>query len=258
MAPTAGVGAVGEALEVAALGHRYKDRVALEDVSFTLSGGVTALLGVNGAGKTTLLTAVAGGRAPSAGEVRVNGNDPYDRRQRNAALRSVALMPQAATFPGNMTALEVVEYLAWTRGVSSRSAPRLAREALETVRLGERADTKVRALSGGMVRRVALAQAIASRPDVLLLDEPSTGLDPAQRRTMVELISELGTTVLLSSHVMEDVTDVAQRVLVLSDGRLVFDGTVPELRAHAPERTDPARAAEAGFLRIVIDRPGPR
>jgi ABC-2 type transport system ATP-binding protein len=249
---------VTESLTVADLGHRYKEQLALEGVSFGLSGGVTALLGVNGAGKTTLLTALAGGRAPTTGSVRLQGNDPYDRRQRSAALRSVALMPQTATFPVNMTALEVVEYLAWTRGVASHEAPRRAKEALETVRLGDRASTKVRALSGGMKRRVALAQAIASRPEVLLLDEPSTGLDPAQRRTMVELIAELETTVLLSSHVMEDVTDVAQRVLVLNGGRLAFDGTVAELQAQAPERTDPSKAAEAGFLRIVVDRPGRR
>ena len=96
---------------------------------------------------------------------------------------------------------------------------------IEQVGLSARADEQLKRLSGGMVRRVALAQALVSEPDVLLLDEPSTGLDPEQRRGMVSLIRELGSTVLFSSHVVEDVKDVAQRVLVLEEGRLLFSGT---------------------------------
>lgn len=150
-------------------------------------------------------------------------------------------MPQTARFPGGMTALEVVEYLTWMRGVPARTARARARRALDRVLLGDRADTKVKHLSGGMVRRIALAQAIAAEPAVLLLDEPSTGLDPEQRRTMVELIAqidrELETTVLLSSHVMEDVTDVAARVVVLDAGRIVFTGSVAQLSQQAPTGT---------------------
>lgn len=111
----------------------------------------------------------------------------------------------------------------------------------------------MRDLSGGMVRRVALAQALASSPSVLLLDEPSTGLDPKQRRVMVDLIGNLAGCVLLSSHVMEDVADVASRVLVLDEGRIVFDGTVDQLSGLAPVGAPRGRAAEAGFLHVISE-----
>jgi ABC-2 type transport system ATP-binding protein len=229
--------------------------MALAGVTITLHRGVTALIGVNGAGKTTLMTAVAGARRPTSGQVTVDGMNPYSWRERREALSHVSYMPQTARFPGGMTALEVVEYLAWTRGLSRRTSRANARDALSKVLLADRAQTKVKHLSGGMVRRLTLAQAIASEPSLLLLDEPSTGLDPQQRRTMVELIarldSELDTTVLLSSHVMEDVTDVASRVLVLDEGKLVFDGTVRQLRDEAPSGTPEARAPEVGFLAVV-------
>lgn len=152
-----------------------------------------------------------------------------------------------------MTALEVVEYLAWMRGLGVKESRARARESLDAVGLSARAASKIRELSGGMVRRVALAQAIAAAPRVLLLDEPSTGLDPRQRRIMVDLILSLGSCVLLSSHVMEDVRDVAQRVLLLNEGRLIFDGTTAALSAQAPTGTPPARAAEAGFLQTLSD-----
>lgn len=223
----------------------------LDGLRHELGRGITALVGVNGAGKTTLLTTAAGGLRPQAGRVLVDGFDPYARHTRARALRSVALMPQAARFPGGMTALEVVEYLAWTRGSSGRTARLQAHEALGEVGLAERAGDKVRSLSGGMVRRLALAQAVATRPSVLLLDEPSTGLDPRQRRTMVELLSRLDGTVLLSSHVLEDVVDLADRVLVLHGGAFVFDGTLPELAELAPPGTDGARQLETGLLQLI-------
>lgn len=242
-------------VDVTALTHRYGRRVALDDLSLRLEPGVTALIGVNGAGKSTLMSCLSGARRPKSGQVKVAGHDPYAWRDRRRALARVSSMPQTARFPGGMTALEVVEYLTWMRGVPARTARARARRALDRVLLGDRADTKVKHLSGGMVRRIALAQAIAAEPAVLLLDEPSTGLDPEQRRTMVELIAqidrELETTVLLSSHVMEDVTDVAARVVVLDAGRIVFTGSVAQLSQQAPTGTPSSRAPEAGFLAIV-------
>lgn len=240
-------------LTVEALTHRYGGVQALDQVSFSLDRGATALVGVNGAGKSTLLGAISGALRPASGRIAIHGHDPYGR-DRKAALRAVALMPQSVTFPRRMTAQEVVAYLAWMRGLPSGRARRRAAEALERVGLGARAGSRVGELSGGMLRRVALAQALACDAEVILLDEPSTGLDPEQRRTMVDLVAAVKGTVLMSSHILEDVVDVAGRVLVLDAGRIVFDGTVEELKAVAPDGTDPAKAAETGFLRLISTR----
>ncbi|MGN6612993.1 MAG: ABC transporter ATP-binding protein [Angustibacter sp.] len=230
--------------------QRYRQVVALDGVKLELSSGVTALVGVNGAGKSTLMTTMAGALRPAAGCVRVQGFDPYGR-DRKRALRAVALMPQSATLPRRMTALDVVAYLAWMRGVPARVARQAALGALDRVGLSARAHHRVGQLSGGMQRRVLLAQAIASDARVLLLDEPSTGLDPEQRRVMVDLIRELDLAVLMSSHVLEDVVDAASRVVVLDDGRVAFDGTVQALASLAPSGTEAGRAPEAGFLTVV-------
>lgn len=243
------------ALSLTNVSHAYHGRDALTDVTVHIDHEVTALIGVNGAGKSTLLNIAAGGLAPESGSVLVDGHSAYGLRTRRRALRKVALMPQTATFPGNMTAREVVEYLTWMRGARARDARHRASRALESVLLTERADSKVRDLSGGMLRRVCLAQAIALEPTVLLLDEPSTGLDPEQRRIMVDRLRELDAAVVLSSHVMEDVSDLADRVLVLDAGAITFDGTLSALQAKAPDPGAP-RAAEAGFLAVLATKGG--
>lgn len=224
-----------------------------------MGGGTTALIGVNGAGKSTLLSILAGALEPTGGYVRVMGGDPYRHRERRSALGHVALMPQQAAFPANMTVREVVGFIGWARGMDRHRARARADVVIEQVGLSARADEQLKRLSGGMVRRVALAQALVSEPDVLLLDEPSTGLDPEQRRGMVGLIRDLGCTVLFSSHVVEDVKDVAQRVLVLEEGNLLFSGTVAQLEAMAaPSTMRPGggSAIEAGLMKVLADERG--
>ncbi|SDR83114.1 ABC-2 type transport system ATP-binding protein [Paraoerskovia marina] len=232
--------------------HRaYGARSVLNDISITINTGVTALLGVNGAGKTTLLSILAGALRPDSGSVRIDDEEVFgSSASRRRALGKVALMPQSATFPPHMTALEVVEYLTWMRGASARHARIVAKDALRRVLLDDRASSKIKTLSGGMVRRVCLAQAIASGAEHLCLDEPSTGLDPQQRRAMVGLLAELEGTVLLSSHVMEDVADLAQNVLVLDAGAIIFAGGLADLADLAPDGVD-ERRAEAGFLSVL-------
>jgi len=254
--------AMKSTVETVGIGHSYSGRVALADVTFSLSPGTTALVGVNGAGKSTLLRIIAGALKPGAGSIRLLDRDPYRLRERRTALRHVALMPQLAVFPPNMTVVEVVSFIGWMRGLKAHRASDRAMRVIEQVGLGDRAHEKVKALSGGMVRRVALAQALVSEPDVLLLDEPSTGLDPEQRRIMVRLIQGLETTVLFSSHVIEDVADVADRVLVLEEGRLVFDDNLSALEAMGAQATSSAEGQssgiEAGFLRVVSRNRGNR
>ncbi|MFV0463001.1 MAG: ABC transporter ATP-binding protein [Nostocoides sp.] len=241
-----------------AVSHRYGSQLALDDVTVSLSEGVTALVGVNGAGKSTLLRILSGALRPTSGQVRLGDADPYLRGERHRALRRVALMPQLAEFPPHLSVQEVVSCVAWLKGADASTAADLAAAAVHAVGLGERATSHLRTLSGGMVRRVALAQAIASRPDVLLLDEPSTGLDPAQRRAMIDLIGGLRGTVLFSSHVIEDVESLAHRVVVLNAGRVVFDGPIHALRARgAEDGRSPAShsALERAFLALISAPP---
>lgn len=242
-------------VRAATLRQDYGQRRALRDVSFALTPGVTALVGVNGAGKSSLLRILSGAQRPTSGAVEIMGSDPYRRGSRSSALTAVALMPQGSDFPKNLTAHEVVTSIGWLRGMSSRSARSRAREVLALVGLEERADTRVAQLSGGMARRVALAQALVTEPEVLLLDEPSTGLDPEQRRAMIRLVKEVAAgTVLFSSHVMEDVEDVADRVLILEEGELVLDDSLEELRRRGTRADGPGSAtssAESGFLETL-------
>lgn len=238
-------------VQVRGLGQQYdRGHWALRDVRLDLGAGVTALVGVNGAGKSTLLSALSGALRPTAGTVLVDGVDLYSRRRKRALCR-VALMPQHLSAPGTLTALEVVSLLGWMRGLRGKEVRTKAEQALAAVGLQDRGSSKVRELSGGMKRRVALAQALVTEPDVLLLDEPSTGLDPQQRRRMVEIINTLPGTVLFSSHVMEDVVETADRVVVLHEGRVLFDDTPTQLDGLAPAGASPSRRAEEAFLHLL-------
>lgn len=207
--------------------HRYRRHAtpALDGIDLNLGPGITGLVGINGAGKSTLMRIVSGGLVPTAGTVRLSDADIYDRRERRTALARVALMPQAPSYPKALTALEFVSYLTWMRGIPRVVAGQHAQESIAAVGLENMTQRKMGALSGGMVRRVWLAQALAAHADVLVLDEPSTGLDPRQRSTMVRLLSEqTEATVLLSSHILEDVAELADRVVVLHEGRIIHDG----------------------------------
>lgn len=225
---------------------------ALDGVDLSFTGDACALVGVNGAGKTTLLTVLAGGLRPDQGSVTVAGQNLYRWRSRTSALARTVLMPQRFGYPRSMTALEFVSYLTWMRNVPWGQARERARVALENVQLGQFHDARMGAMSGGMVRRVGLAQALAARADVILLDEPSTGLDPEQRRIMIDLLRSLtGAQILMSSHVMEDVVEVATRIVVLDKGQVKFDGTVAQLAARSTSKVESSRAVEAGFLEVI-------
>jgi len=237
-------------LELTGVTHQYGSLTALDDVTLSVTDGKVGLVGVNGAGKTTLLSVASGAVMPTSGLVAVNGSSPYDRPQRREALARIALMPQYLEVPSHLTAHEAVSYLTWMRGARWRDAVRAAHSALADVGLAQRANSKLRALSGGMARRVALAQAIALKPAVLLLDEPTTGLDPEQRRSVLDLVANLDATVVMSSHIIEDIATVCDTVVVLHDGRIKFHGTLAELQALAAEPSSP-RALEDAFVSLI-------
>jgi ABC-2 type transport system ATP-binding protein len=247
------------AIEVIGLGRRYGDFPALRGISFEVHPGeVFALLGVNGAGKTSALEVLEGLAMPSGGSVRILGHDP--QRQRAAVRRHLGVVLQFSGLPGDLTVQETVH--TWARTLT---APRSVGEALEQVGLTGRAAVRVRSLSGGERRRLDLALALLGRPRVVVLDEPTTGLDPESRRTVWQLVRELadgGAAVVLTTHHLEEAEELADRIAILRDGLIVASGTPDEISASQPATirfTVPSGAPPLPRLHGVrVEHPGPQ
>jgi ABC-2 type transport system ATP-binding protein len=208
---------------------RYGRTPALDHVTLHLAPGITGLLGPNGAGKTTLLRILATGLAADDGDVRVLGQNPASSAGRLAIRRQLGYLPQEAGFPRGFTTFGFVDYLAILKEWSEKDARhREVRRVLDLADLGAVAPKRVHTLSGGQRRRVLLAQALLGDPDFLVLDEPTTGLDPEQRARLRDILGQAGqaATVLISTHQTEDVAALCERVIVLDEGRVHFDGTV--------------------------------
>jgi ABC-2 type transport system ATP-binding protein len=206
---------------------------AVRGVTFSVRRGeLFALLGTNGAGKTSTMEVLEGLAPPTQGTVRVLGSDPY--RERARVRRQMGIMLQEGGFPSDLTVEETGRMWAGTL-----RAPRPVAEALELVNLGHRARVAVRSLSGGERRHLDLAMAILGRPEVLFLDEPTTGLDPESRRRTWLLIRDLlgsGTTVVLTTHYLEEAEQLADRLAIMHQGRIVRTGTPAEVAASQPAR----------------------
>ena len=220
------------ALVAEGLVKRYRSTVVLDRVDLRAGPGITGILGPNGAGKTTLLRTIATVLRPDDGRIRVFGLDPRDAAQRREIRRRLGYQPQEPGFFQNFTVLAFLDYVAILKELTGRDERRReVRRVVDLVDLGAVANRKIRKLSGGMRRRVALAQALLGRPHLLILDEPTAGLDPEQRLRFREIVSQVAAehTVLLSTHQTDDVAAVCDRVAVLHEGRVHFDGTPGEL-----------------------------
>ncbi|GAA4857540.1 ABC transporter ATP-binding protein [Kitasatospora terrestris] len=210
-------------------------------------GELFALLGTNGAGKTSTMELLEGLAEPTAGQIRVLGHDPY--RERAAVRPRIGIMLQEGGFPGELTVAEAGR--CWA-GLTSDARP--VDEALDLVGLLDRRSVRVKQLSGGERRRLDLAVALLGRPEVLFLDEPSTGLDPEARASVWQLVRELragGTTVLLTTHYLEEAEELADRLAIMHRGRVVVAGTVAEVIADRPSRIGfelPERSGPHGDL----------
>ena len=223
-------------VRITGLGKRYGTTTALEQLDLEIGPGVTGLLGPNGAGKTTLLRCLATALAPDTGRIEAFGLDPAVAGQRTELRRRLGYLPQDPGLYPNFTASALLDYVAVLKELTDAPRRRTeVRRVLAEVGLADRARVKVRKLSGGMRQRLGLAQALLGDPALLVLDEPTVGLDPEQRMLFRALISRLGETrtVLLSTHQTEDVGALCERVVVLRQGREVFDGTPRALAALA-------------------------
>ena len=218
--------------------RRFGRTVALAGVDIDLAPGVTGLLGPNGAGKTTLLRILATVGAPDAGTVEVLGHDPGSVEGRLAIRRQLGYMPQEPGFHRSFTAFEFVDYVAILKEWGDRRARHdEVRRVLAVVGLEPVMHKRIRALSGGMRRRVAIAQALLGSPRLLVLDEPTAGLDPEQRLRFRELLGgQEGATVLLSTHQTDDVAALCQHVVVLTAGTVRFAGAPRDLARLAAGR----------------------
>ncbi|MCG2626710.1 ABC transporter ATP-binding protein [Bradyrhizobium sp. WYCCWR 13023] len=216
-------------VSVTGVDKSYRNVRALRDVSFALvPGRLSALVGHNGAGKTTLIKLMLGLIRSDRGEIRVMGQDPAAGEF--SARQLLGYLPENVAFNAALTGRETLAFYARLKRIRPASAWAL----LDRVGLSDAADRRVGTYSKGMRQRLGLAQALLGQPRVLLLDEPTTGLDPALRQTFYEILSELrdgGATVLISSHALNELEDRAEHVLIMNRGRLVVQGTLAELRS---------------------------
>ena len=221
------------------VGRTFGATRALAGVDLDLKPGVTGLLGPNGAGKTTLLRLLATALPPSQGQVRVLGLDPEVPAERTGIRRQLGYQPQEVGFPRGFTAFAFVDYIALLKEQSQPAARHAeVRRVLDLVGLSDLGAKRIRAMSGGQRRRVSLAQALLGSPPVLILDEPTTGVDPEQRVMLRTVLAEIARTsvVVLSTHQTEDVAALCERVIVLDRGRVRYDGPVTDLTGQAAGR----------------------
>ncbi len=211
------------------LTKRFKDMTAVNDVSLQITPGVWGLLGANGAGKTTLMRMIAGIMKPTAGEICYDGIPIHELK---GSYRDVfGYLPQEFGFYPEFTVKDYLEYVAVLKGLSDRDSKHKIGELLEQMTLSHVKNKKISKLSGGMKRRVGIAQALLNEPEILILDEPTSGLDPGERVRFRNLLSEFAhdRIVLISTHIVSDIEYIATQNAVMKNGELLAKGTTEEL-----------------------------
>ena len=242
-------------VELADLTRRFGRTRAVDGVSLQAGPGVVGLLGPNGAGKTSLLRMMATVLPPTSGTLRLLGRDPGSYGPRREIRRRLGYLPQTLGYYPGFTVAEFVEYFALLKDMPPRQVPRAVAAAIEQVSLGYRARAKLRTLSGGMLRRVGIAQAIVNDPELLLLDEPTAGLDPEQRVAFRALLRDLGerSTVVVSTHLVEDVGAACTEVALMNQGKIVFRGTPDELTARGEGHGVGDAPLERGYSAVLTE-----
>jgi ABC-2 type transport system ATP-binding protein len=228
-------------------------RVAVDGLTLTMDTGVHGVLGPNGAGKTTLIRALATVLRPAGGVLELLGDSTRTRTGLRELRRNLGYLPQEFGHYPRFTVREFVAYLAWLKEVPRTDVAGAVQRVLDRVGLADRAEEKMKTLSGGMLRQVGIAQAIVNDPLILLLDEPTAGLDPAQRLRFRELLRLLGTDtcVVVSTHLVEDVAAACTDVVLLDEGRLVFQGTPAQLVAAGEDTAPGDSPTERGYSTLL-------
>ena len=206
---------------------QYQNKIAVDRISTTLQPGVIGLLGENGAGKTTLMRMLCGILKPSSGTITFEGLDVSEELYRDV----LGYLPQDFGYYPNFSGRDFLMYIAALKGIEKSAARRKCDELLHTVNLEQVANKKIKTYSGGMKQRIGIAQAVLNNPKILILDEPTAGLDPKERVRFRNLIAELGTDsiVILSTHIVSDVEQIADRILMMKSGQIIFDGCMDQI-----------------------------
>lgn len=221
-------------VELVGLTQSYRRKKVLDDFNWVLPDGITALLGPNGAGKTTLMRTLVTEMRPAAGSVVIDGKPLRDRATIRDARQRIGYLGQTFGYDPKFTVTEHVSYMAWRKSIPRSDRAREVQEAIAAVDLLDAQEVQLKALSGGMRQRAGIGGALVGHPDLLVLDEPTVGLDPGQRAEFRNVITRLQAgSILLSTHLTDDVAAVADNVAVLTAGKLTFQGTVAEFQGDS-------------------------
>jgi len=240
-------------VEITGLTLRFRRTLAVTGVDLRVGPGVLGLLGPNGAGKTSLLRIMATALPPTSGNLRLLDRDPASYAARQEIRTRLGYLPQTPGFYPGFTVAESVEYFALLKGVPAARVRKAVTAAIDLVDLGDRAKARLRSLSGGMLRRTGIAQAIVNQPELLLLDEPTAGLDPEQRIAFRALLRRFGATatVVVSTHLVEDVAAACDQVAIMDKGSILYLGTSAGLADQASQQAAGDGPLERGYTEVL-------
>lgn len=238
-------------LRLIGLGKKYGNFRALQEVNLTLRPGIYGLIGPNGAGKSTMMNIIAGVIRPTEGRILLDGQDAGKLGRKYRA--RLGYLPQAVGFYGNFTATEFLRYMAMVQEVKDKAVvEERIPQLLEMVNLTEAANKKIGGFSGGMKQRLGIAQTFLHNPDIVILDEPTAGLDPRERIRFRNLISQMAKDkiIILATHIVSDVQNLADYLLVMQKGQMICQGTIPECLQVVENRIYSMQVPEEELLRI--------